>query len=217
MIVTTRVVWDWDGNVLARESYEYHGPVDLAKGGGYAQQNMATANKDSGEYTNQALGINASLQPTLQSEINNPIGFGQQALTQMQTQGGQDAAAQQAAAQQRATLAASRTGNLASLPAVQDQLARSGTQSADQNALGLDVANNSAKLQQQQQGISGLQQLGATDTGAGLNALGLSNSALQDYINSQTWNNALAGGVGSLVGNLGKGVSVPVGGGGAKV
>jgi hypothetical protein len=66
------------------------------------------------------------------------------------------------------------------------------------------VANNSAKLQQQQQGISGLQQLGATDTGAGLNALGLSNSALQDYIQSQTWNNAIAGGVGQAIGNIGK-------------
>ena len=63
MIVTTRVVWDWDGNVLARESYEYDGPVELAKGGGYAQQNMATANKDSGEYTNQALGSTPASSP----------------------------------------------------------------------------------------------------------------------------------------------------------
>ena len=202
MKITTKIVWSIEtGAVLERESYDYDGPLELAKGGGMAKQNFDTANTDSSNYTNQALGINASLIPTLQSEVQNPIGFGQQALTQMQTQGGQDAAAQQAAAQQRATLAASRTGNLASLPAVQDQLARSGTQSADQNALGLSIDNNQAKLQQQQSGIKGLQALGATDTGAGLNALGLSNSAVQDYINSQTWNNAIAGGVGKAIGN----------------
>jgi hypothetical protein len=204
MRISTKVVWDIEtGAVLERESYSYDGPLALAKGSGYAQTNMQTANKDSGAYTGQALGINSSLIPTLQSEINNPIGFGQQALTQMQTQGGQDAAAQQGAAQQRATLAATRTGNLASLPAVQDQLARSGTQSADQNALGLDVANNQAKLQQQQQGIGGLQRLGATDTSAGLNALGLSNQALQQYENAANWWEPIATG---LATGLGKAV-----------
>lgn len=167
--------------------YDYVGPVAEAKGSGYAQTNMQNANNLSGALSSQGLGINSSLVPTLQSEVNNPIGFGQQALTQMQTAGGQTAAAGQAAGQQRAALAASRTGNLASLPAVQDQLARSATQSADQNALGLDIQNNQAKLQQQQQGLRGLQGMGESDIGQSENALGLSNQALNSYMNAANW------------------------------
>jgi hypothetical protein len=167
--------------------YEYAGPVAELKGSGYAKANMNTANNLSSQYSGQGLGVNASLIPAYNSEINNPIGFGEQALTQMKTEGGQSAAGAQSASQEQARLAAARTGNLASLPSEQDKLARSATQSADENALGLDVANTKAKLAQQQAGLAGKAALGAEDTGAGLNALGLSNQALNEYMQAANW------------------------------
>lgn len=167
--------------------YEYDGPILEAKGSGYAKANMGTANNLENTYSGQGLGINSSLIPIYQSEIQNPIGFGQQALTQMKTEAGQTAAGEQSGAQEQARLAAARSGNNAALPSVQDKLARSATQSADENALGLDVANTKAKLAQQQAGISGLGALGAEDTGAGLNALGLSNQALNSYMQAANW------------------------------
>ena len=188
MLITTRLVIDMEtGTVLAHESYEYSGPVALAKGSGYAKANMGTANNLENAYSGQALGVNANLIPFYQSEIQNPIGFGQQATTEMKTEAGQSAAGAQSAAQERAKQAAARTGNLAALPSVQDKLARSAGQEADQNALGIDIANTKAKLAQQQAGASGLSEVGARDTGAGLNALGLSNAALDQYMKAANW------------------------------
>lgn len=201
MRISTKIVLDSETlAVLARESYEYDGPIAEAKGSSRLGANSTTADTLSSDLTTQGLGINSSLIPTLQNEVNNPIGFGQQTLDEMQTAGGQTAAGSQAAAQQRAALAAARTGNLASLPSVQDKLARSGAQDQSNNALGLDIANNNAKLKEQQEGIAGLGGLASGDIGSGLNALGLSTTAAQDYTNSQNWWEPL---LGSVVGNAG--------------
>lgn len=189
MRITINPVFDLETlELISHEGiYEYDGPVLELKGSGMASANMNTANNLQNAYSSQGLGINAGLLPQYQSEIDNPIGFGQQALTQMKTEAGQGAAGAQSAAQQRAALAAARTGNLASLPSEQDKLARSAAESSDQNALGLDVQNTQAKLAQQQAGLSGEAALGAADTGAGLNALGLSNQALNSYMQAANW------------------------------
>lgn len=188
MRIYSKVVRDIEsGRIIEADFFDYDGPVAFAKGSGYAQGNMNTANNLENQYSGQALGINAGLIPVYQSEITNPIGFGQQAVTQMKTEGAQTAAGAQGAADEQARLAAARTGNNAALPSIQDKLARSATSAANQNALGVDIANTQAKLAQQQSGISGLSALGAEDTGAGLNALGLSNQALNEYMQAANW------------------------------
>jgi len=71
MKVITRISWDWDGNVVEEDSYEYFGPVSEAKGSGTQKQDNQLALQNSLQQNqlnqqNQYLGkVSDSLSPYL--------------------------------------------------------------------------------------------------------------------------------------------------------
>lgn len=122
--------------------------------------------------------------PFLSGEINNPQGFGTQALDQMITQGGESAAGATGAAGEEASLLGSRTGNTAAAPAIIGATARNAAKQQSNNVLGADIANAREKVAQQQAGAAGLGNLYGTDVSAALKALGLADNSLE------AWNQA---------------------------
>ena len=146
-----------------------------------AQTNQGIGRNYSEGYQGQGGQIASSELPFLQNELTNPQGFGQQDLSQMQTQGGQATAGALGAGKEAATLNASRTGNTAAVPGVIDNATRSAMQQQSNNVLGTDLANEQLKQQQQQEGSQGLEKMYGTDVSAALQALGLSNQAVGEW------------------------------------
>jgi hypothetical protein len=132
-------------------------------------------------YQNAAGNVQSAELPFLQNELNNPQGFGQQTLNQIQTQGGQATAGATGAADEAALLNASRTGNTAAVPGVIDQTARNAMKQQSNNVLSSDLANAQLKQEQQQEGSAGLEKMFGTDVSAALQSLGLSNSAIGEW------------------------------------
>lgn len=147
-----------------------------------AEQNVKTGQQYSAGYQSAGQDIAGEELPFLKNELTNPQGFGQKDLSQMLTQSGQSIGGAVGSADEAARLAASRTGNPAAIPGVIDQTARNAMAQESNNALDVNLQNAKLKQQQQQEGMSGLQQMYGTDVGAALNALGLSTSA----VNAQT-------------------------------
>jgi hypothetical protein len=86
MRVFTRVVYEWRGDELVQteaESYEYDGPVDLAKGGGSAPQNYANLDRLYGIQADQAefLGntFKGTVAPAYKSWLGEAQDYGSQA------------------------------------------------------------------------------------------------------------------------------------------
>ncbi len=98
-----------------------------------AQTNQGIGRNYSEGYQGQGGQIASSELPFLQNELTNPQGFGQQDLSQMQTQGGQATAGALGAGQEAATLNASRTGNTAAVPGVIDATTRNAMQQQSSN------------------------------------------------------------------------------------
>jgi hypothetical protein len=151
-----------------------------------AQTNQGIARNYSEGYQGQGGQIASTELPFLQNELTNPQGFGQQDLSQMQTQGGQATAGALGAGKEAATLNASRTGNTAAVPGVIDATTRNAMQQQSNNVLNTDMANEQLKQQQQQEGSQGLEKMYGTDVSAALQALGLSNNAIQDWTGAQS-------------------------------
>ena len=106
----------------------------MAKGASKtASTNSGIGQSYSEGYQGQGGQIASSELPFLQNELTNPQGFGQQDLSQMQTQGGQATAGALGAGKEAATLNASRTGNTAAVPGVIDNATRSAMQQQSNN------------------------------------------------------------------------------------
>ena len=109
---------------------------------------------------------------------------------------------------------ASRTGNYGSIPSIIDASARQAGQAQSTNTIDQQLANQQAKLQQQQQGAAGLGALSSQDQTGALNAMGISTndinafSTAQKDQNEEMWNNIngavglggkVLGGIGSML------------------
>jgi hypothetical protein len=181
----------------------------VAKGASQAAQtNTGIGRSYSEGYQGQVGQIQGEELPFLTNELTNPQGYGAQQIAQMETAGGQATAGAAGAGKEAATLNASRTGNTAAIPGVIDATTRAAMAQQSNNALGIQQANANLKQQQQQEGVSGLEQMYGTDVNAALNALGLSTSA----INAQTAadqesNNAIQG----YIGDAEKGAAIGAG------
>ncbi len=163
----------------------------MAKGASKtASTNSGIGQSYSEGYQGGASGISSTELPFLQNELTNPQGFGQPAVNQMETQGGQAVAGAAGAGTEAADLLASRTGNTAAVPGVIDNSTRNAMKQQSNNVLSVDQANNQAKLQQQQEGSEGLEKMYGTDVTAALNALGLSNQAVSDWTQADNPNNS---------------------------
>ena len=155
-----------------------------------AGANSSTAQGLATNYGTAATGNANILTPTLNRMVNNPSGFGTQTLNNMTTStlqsAGGAAAGEVGAGMQRAAA----TNNAGGYQASAAQAGHDATSQLSDAALGIQNNDAMLKQQQQQEGISGLEQMYSTNVGAGENALGLSNQALgvQNAADEQTFN-----------------------------
>ena len=186
MRVTTRAEYDWNGNLLKWEGYDYDGEVALAKGGQQVTaQNAKGAQTNSTAEQGNATADYNTLLPLFQQEATNPTGLGQLGLGALTTAGGEATAGALGAGKEAATLRASRAGNPSSTASIIDALGRSAMNQQSNNALKTGMENEQVKLGQQQAGLSGIENLGNESQNAALNYLGLSNTASNNLANQQ--------------------------------
>lgn len=188
----------------------------MSKGSAQAAQTLlGQQGAAASQYNTAATGVSGQLTPFLENELNNPQGFGQQGLSQLQTQAGQATAGALGAGKEAALLNASRTGNASAVPGVIDATTRGAMQQQSNNVLGTNLANDELKQKQQQAGASGLQDLYGTDVGAALKSLGLEDDSINAWTGAKTaagnsmWQSI--NGIDKLVGQAGTAI---LGGGG---
>jgi hypothetical protein len=91
--ITTKITWDWTGNVIEHEFYDYHGTVDLCKGDNTLraqEQQQAAFNTQlqsafSAQFAQQN-GVLQFLQDRLKPMLDHPTGFSSEAMTALRTQ-----------------------------------------------------------------------------------------------------------------------------------
>lgn len=156
-----------------------------------AQQlaNSGTAQGENSTLMGNAGNLYGSLAPTLQAQAAAPSGYTPTQKAAMDTAGQQSAGGTQAAAVGQGALLASRTKNAGTADAAIAQSARTAGQTASNTAVGTEVKNANLEQQQRESALQGEQNLYGTTLGGGLNALGLSNSALTGANNSGGMNN----------------------------
>lgn len=143
-------------------------------------QASGTAN----QYGSTAGQVGAELIPTLERDINNPIGFTPTQTNNMLVASEQGAGGATAGVTGAAGLNAMRTRNSAGLSGVLDQAARTRQQALSQNALG--IQNKSAMLAQQKraEALQQLQGVYGTDVGAQLRAMALEPEDINAEVNA---------------------------------
>lgn len=183
----------------------------------FLQQMMQT------QFAEQQQLLNSFLIPQLKQMATDPQGFGAKALANMQSQlintVGSQYASQTQAIQNRFA-----TQNMAGLgsgfqTALQANLAQGAAGQEAGGLLNIGLANEQAKLQQQQFGLSGLmgaeQELGAAPQSAGLAIQSNQNRFGQSYQMAKQgslWQNLLGGVVGAGLNMIAPGVGSLVGG-----
>lgn len=156
-------------------------------------------------------GASQEIAPALSSlysgELTNPQGFGATTLAQMLTQSDQSIAGGLGAARQTATDLGARTGNTAAIPGIVASADKAGISQHANDVNTLGIENAKEKMTQQQEGAAGLSGLYNADLGAGLNAEGLADKAVNTRIsaNQQSqgqFDKLLGAGLGAATGGL---------------
>lgn len=167
MRINTRIVLDWDGNVLERESFEYVGPLalcDRATSQQIANQGMANSAQDQSNATS-ALGATNSALNNYSSNLNNFMQFGRQTYGQngefmrdQNTLANTTASAGNKALQGNLALNAMRTGaNTANYGNVAAESQRQGEQNLTSQLAGADATRL--------QNLTNINQFGVTASG----------------------------------------------------
>lgn len=144
--------------------------------------NSGTANGLSTTYNNQAQQNSNVLTPTLNQLVTNPQGYTQQQQNNFNTAATQSVGGAEAGAVGGGNQMAARTNNAGAFAPAAIQSGHDATTQLSDAALGVQNQNAQLKQQQQAEGLQGLQGMYNTNVGAGENALGLSNSALNTAI-----------------------------------
>jgi hypothetical protein len=154
--------------------------------GAQAQANAAEQNAGStaAGYGAGAENISSVLEPFLQREMTTPGGISQQDQTAMLSASQAGAGGVAGGLATKANERASATGNASGVGASMDDIARQREQAAAQASSGIADENTKAKLNEQQEGASGLRGLYGTDVGAQLNAMGVQNNAIGQEVNA---------------------------------
>lgn len=172
---------------------------------------LGTAQGLESTYANDATNAQNEILPFLNSEVTNPVGFGQTGVNELLTQGGQATSGAVGAGDEAAKLRASRLGNPSSSASIIDAVSRAGASQQSNNALNVNTDNLQEKLKQQQAGESGIASLGTGDMNAALGSLGLGNSATNSYIQASANTNPLNA-IGGIFGDL-AGIGTGIGAG----
>jgi hypothetical protein len=154
--------------------------------------NSGTATGLSQLYSNNAAGVNSTLMPALTAEAVNPQGFTPTQIGAQTTAAEQTAGGSNAGATGGALLRAVRTRNAGAAPAAVDASNRGASENLSQINAGIQTRNADLQQKNKQAGINGLEDLYKTNVGAGENALGISNTSLNDAGNlSNFWQQQL--------------------------
>jgi len=143
----------------------------------------AFANYGAGSAANRQLGANAeniygSLAPTLTAQMAHPAGDTPQQKSAINTAGQQSAGGSMAGATGQGALLAARTRNAGAGANAIQQSGRNASDELSKVATGTEVGSANLANEQQQGAIKGLEGLNSAELGGSLQALGLSNSAL---------------------------------------
>lgn len=158
--------------------------------------NSGTANDLSKTYAANAAGINSALTPALETEATHPQGYDPTALASMRTSAEQSAGGGYSGAAGRSMLRANRTRNIGSGQAGIADANHTASEEMSNVDAGIEGKNADLKAHQQQAGLSGLGSLYGENVGAGENALGLSDTALNEGGNLHNfWQDLLKQGV----------------------
>ncbi len=144
----------------------------MARGSDQATQAASSAQGLSNQYSGNAGATYGALMPELASEAAHPAGFNPTDLARMNTAAQQSEGGSNAGAVGQGALLAGRTKNPGVAAAAIPEATRESGETASKNALGIQTKNAMLKEDQRQAGLKGLQGLNATETGAGISALG---------------------------------------------
>jgi len=123
--------------------------------------------------------------PELASEAAHPAGFAPKDIAAMNTSVQQSEGGSNAGAVGQGALLAGRTKNPGVASAAIPEAVRESGETASKNALGIQTKNAMLKEDQRQSGLKGLQGLNATETGAGISALGEVAPAVNADVNAK--------------------------------
>lgn len=144
----------------------------MARGSDQATGAATTATNNSNAFNANQQSLYSDLAPTLEAEAAHPAGFNPADEAAMETGALQTAGGSQAAAVGAGNLLGARTRNKGAAAAAIPASARATGENLSQNLLGIRGANAKLRNEQQQAGISGLENLTNTETGAENTALG---------------------------------------------
>jgi hypothetical protein len=163
----------------------------MSKGSASAAKNQVGIDRSFAE-TNKTRSGDAygKLFPFLTDEMTNPMGFGDKGLADLNAISGQATSSQLGAGNENANLAAARTGNTASLPAVIAANSRNAMKTGSDNALNVGLQNELLKEKQRQSGAAGIGDLYDEGTKAALEASGLVNKDIGAWTEGKKQANA---------------------------
>lgn len=175
MRVTTKIVYDVDGNILEHEWYEYNGSVALCDrwAQGQDKKNAATAGDLASRTGEQANTEHTMLGNVYQKEANAEHLFDPTQLNEILTSAGVGNAAATSSAQHDADSLAARTRNASGFTKSLQEMARDKQKAAA--GVGENVATQDVlgAKQLNQEGISGMSHLFDSDSSEQLKAMGL--------------------------------------------
>jgi hypothetical protein len=185
MRIHTKTVLDIEsGQILADESYEYFGPLEICiSGSGVKSQDLANAGV--GQNISRAGQLNAAslygtLSPTLTTMATNPQGINPADMAKIQTSNMQTAGGANAGAVGQGSLLAARTKNVGTADSAIAKSGEAASQNLSKANLATQNENQQVKQNQQNEGIKGLQSLYGTNESTAVNGLNSSNSALKN-------------------------------------
>ena len=143
-----------------------------------AKQNARTGQSLENQYNSTSQSELGGLLPAYQTEAAHPMGFAPNDVAQMNTAAQQSEGGSTAGAVGQGNLEAARNRNSGSFAPALDSAATGAGKNLSQAALGVNEQNAQLKEQQRQQGLQGMLGLYDTSVGAGMNALGESNNAV---------------------------------------
>jgi len=176
MKIHTKIVWDIEsGLVVEDQFYHYSGSLALCDRSMQKASSgaMDQAKQTAGQYGSTAQDISGNLTPQLQRWTVAPPGYGAMGLARMETSAMQGAGAKTGAMQEAARLRAMRTGNAASLPALEASEAEGGARAAGSTVEDILARNEMLKSQQQQGAMRGLEGMYGSSMRGDIGAQGL--------------------------------------------
>lgn len=175
MIVTTKITWDVDGNILEHEFYEYNGPVaklDRAAAA-EAKNAAATAANTAAQEQSQANAASARLTPFFSQEMQAQHMFNPGQQNELLNYNEQGAGGANAGLAGTAASEAARTRNTSGFSSALDAAARSRQSAMGSAGLGIGEADIMGAKQLNQAGAQGMAGLYGTDTEAMLKSMGI--------------------------------------------